>query len=118
MREMLDADGYNGYDFLLKNSQIIGWFFLVAYLAASIGLYFYLKAARTLFTILFFTSFFLPIFFGMSVQSHIDVILNNIVAFADAIILYMCYLSPIANEFTTHNNAFKRDAEKASRPLT
>ena len=87
MREMLDADGYNGYDFLLKNSLHIGWFFLVAYLATSIGLYFYIKPARTLFTILFLTSFFLPMFFCMSVQSHIDVILNKIIGFSDDLIL-------------------------------
>jgi len=112
IRNLLDSDGYGGIDILLKYSIELGWLFIFAYLIAAVGLFYYISAARVLFTFLYGTSIFLPIVFGVSVQSNIDALLNNIIAMADAIILYMCYLSSISSKFTPHNKAFKRDAKQ------
>jgi len=110
---MLDADGYNGVDLLLQYSVEIGWGFLIAYLVSAIGIFIYVKLARTFFAILCLSSLITPLFFGMSVQSHIDSVLNNIMYMADAIILYMSYFSSLAIKFDSHNNAFSSDANNA-----
>ncbi len=117
LRNLLEADGYTGVEILLRYSVEIGYVFLVLYLASAVGLYFYIKQARMLFTGLCLLSIITPLFYGMSVQSNIDVALNNIAYMGDSIVLYMSYFSTVANKFKTHNKALKRDAEKAPRPL-
>jgi len=103
MREVLEADGYSGVDILLKYSIEIGWVFLALFLLSAIGLFLYIKIARTLFTVLCLSSFVIPLFYGISVQSHIDVVLNNITYMADSIVLYMSYFSSVAVKFKAHN---------------
>ena len=112
MRMMLDAHGYNGVDLLLQYRAEIGGGFLIAYLISAIGIFIYIKLARTFFAILCISSIITPLFFGMSVQSHIDTTLNNITYMADAIILYMSSFSSLSTKFNAHNNALKLTAIK------
>lgn len=116
IRDLLGADGYSGMDLLLKYSVEIGWAWLILYLISAIGIFLYIKAARILFTILFFLALLLPLLYGVSVQSHIDVVLINIMSSSDAVILYMCYLSSITSKFTTHNKSFNPDVANDAPP--
>ncbi len=85
------------------------------YMVASVGLWFYLYYARTAFVILTITSIALAPFTGLSVQTGIDILISQLLIGMDGVILYMCYFSSVAGNFT-HNNAFKRDAEKRRAP--
>jgi hypothetical protein len=103
IRQLLRSDGYGGNDFFLQFSVELGWVLLLFYLVTAVGLYFYVKLARMLFTLLVAISLFLPFMYGVSVQSHIDVFMNTITTLCDGIVLYMCYLSSIAENFEASN---------------
>ncbi len=105
LRNLLQADGYAGVDILLRYGVETGYVFLVLYLVSAIGMLLYIKAARTLFTVLCLLSLITPLFYGMSVQSNIDEVLSNISYMGDSIILYMSYFSTVANKFKTHTRA-------------
>ncbi len=99
LRDLLQADGYTGVDILLRYSVETGYAFLALYLISAVGMLLYMKSARTLFAILCLLSLITPLFYGMSVQSNIDEVLNNISYMGDSIVLYMSYFSTVARKF-------------------
>jgi hypothetical protein len=116
IRELLRSDGYSGIDYFLKYSVELGWLLLALYLIASIGMFFYIKVARTLFAVLVAASILIPLLYGVSVQSNIDVVLNTITTMAGAVILYMCFLSSLAGNFTAHNKSLNQRGAKSAPP--
>lgn len=110
IKQLLGADGYGGIDQLLKYSVQTGWGLLVLYVITAIGLFFYLKPARTIFSVLLVLSIFLPLFYGVSVQSNIDATLRVIINMGDAVVWYMAYFSSVSSQFSAHNQAIEQTA--------
>ncbi len=99
VQKLLDANAFNALDILLRFNVEINYINLALYLISAVGMYFFIRKARTLFLVLTIFTFITPLFAGVSVQSPIDVVLNNVTLMADAAILYMSYYSSVASKF-------------------
>ena len=96
---LLTANGFNANDIMSRFGVELGYVFLVLFLVSALGMYFFNNQAKILFVALILLDLFLVLFSGVSVQSNIDVLLFNISIMADAVIIYMAYLTPVAAKF-------------------
>ncbi len=101
---LLRSDGFGGADTLLRYSVELGWLLLALFVASAVGMFYFMRPARTLFLCLILASLLLKLFFGVSVQSHIDHFLIQLILMTDGVILYMSYFSSVAIRFRMHKH--------------
>ena len=113
--QLLRSDGFGGADILLRYSVELGWLLLSLYLVSAVGMFYFIRAARTLFLYLIVASLLLKLFLGVSVQSNIDYFLIQLTMMVDGIILYMSYFSSVAKRYQTQNNRLQSDSSREVR---
>ena len=91
---------YQGYEAIMPVIPILSWSQFVLWLSASVGLLFFIKAARTLFLILCLIEFVILPLSGYVVFTAFESLMVHILSMADGAILAMAYLTSISGGFS------------------
>jgi len=98
-KETLDLLSWNGFEALLTMPSWLTWLTVLIWLPVSIGIYYFNRMARTAYLVLAITfTVTLPLF-GMHVYTGTDMMLYQLTAILDGIILTMAYLTSISAHF-------------------
>lgn len=98
-QEELQLAALSGYGRSFPNHPMIYWILFSAWLALSIGLFFFIRLARVGFLVMTVLFSIINFFNGFSIMPPLDLGISNIVTLADGAILTMAYLTPVANNF-------------------
>ena len=93
---LVSVDTYGSY---IPNHPLIYWGLFVIWLALSLGLFFYVRAARIGFFIMIIIAVLASFFWGFRVYLPIEVVLSMIVTLSDGAILVMAYLTSVSRKF-------------------
>jgi hypothetical protein len=111
---------HNGRDAWLTPPYYFWWIIQFLWAAAAIGLFFFLRWARTLFLFLNVYSVVGFVAGGLVIQTGLQAALFHLVNLADGAVLFMAYLSTIASRFggSRPNPALNPDAPQSGAPVS
>lgn len=93
---LLAATGYGSY---IPNHPVIFWGLFVSWVAASLGLFFFIPFARTAFLVLVVVSSIANFFWGFRVDTPLSIGIAGLVALSDGAIIAMAYLTSVSSYF-------------------
>jgi len=88
-----------GYKAILPLGETFFWVLLSFWVVIFVGLFLFIKIARTGFVIFLLFTLFLNLFLGWVVFTPIEATLHDIVVLLDGMIVVMIYFTPVSNEF-------------------
>jgi hypothetical protein len=97
--EMAALRAYNGYGAIFASWPWFPWSFLLMWLTASIGLFFFQNWARGLFAALYLLVLLLRLIQGAIVHLAVEGFLSQLVSLADGAILALAFTEPLASQF-------------------
>ena len=97
--ETIDILKWSGYGSIINLSGPIPYLIGVAYLVATVGLLLFKNWGRVLFLMLTVVNAASMPLYGIGIQGPYESVIGNIVTVCDGVILAMCYLSSVSNEF-------------------
>lgn len=89
----------NGLGSSITASYTLYWFQLGLWVLVSVGLFLFVKLARTAFVALYLVNSFAALFYGIQVLTPIEVFLSNFIGLADGAIIALMYFTSISEEF-------------------
>ncbi len=89
----------NYYGSVIPLNDIIDWALFVSWIILYIGLWLFIRAARTAFLLLVVITSVANFFWGISVMTAYEFAIQNILALVEGAILVMAYLTPIKGNF-------------------
>ena len=93
---LLDQAGFGAF---IPNSIFVYWLTLSVWLALFLGLFFYIKVARTGYVIMAFVTFVISFFYGIQVMSPYEAALGYVITLNDGGIIAIAYLTSIGVNF-------------------
>lgn len=97
--EELNLAAAQGYGSYIPGHPLIYWGLFAAWLAVSIGLFFFVAIARTAFVFLLVATAVANFFWGFWVMPPFSAGISGLVAVADGAIVTMIYLTSVSNHF-------------------
>ena len=107
--DQLELLAYDGWDSIIPNNQFIYWLLTIIWLIISVGLFFFIRIARTAFLIMQITVFIASFFWGIRISSPEVTAINGLIAISDGAILVMAYLTSVARCFEKPFNSNELD---------
>ena len=101
--EELRLIGADGYGSIFPISLFIYWSMFVIWLTLSIGLFFYVRIARTGFLVFIIVSTCASFFWGFRVLAPYEIVIGNIIGFSDGAILAMAYFTSVDSKFSNES---------------
>jgi len=98
--EEFNVLSWAGFGASIPSNDLIYWSILVIWLITNLGLYFFVKPFKAIFTILLIITGILNLFWGISVLPPIEVTISTLLTLLDGSIITMLYLTSISNKFT------------------
>jgi hypothetical protein len=95
----LDLAAAAGFGSYIPSHIAIYWSLFIAWLATSIGLFFFFPIARTSFLILLVVTAIASFFSGFSVMTPLSAGISGIVILSDGIIITMAYFTSVSKHF-------------------
>lgn len=115
-QDELDVLSCAGQGSVLPSNVFIYWGLFVLWLIVSIGLWFFVAAARTAFLSLLIITSIASFFWGPSIRTPLETGIGNIVMMSDGAILVMAYFTSISSEFKKpYNKRMRSDRQTATR---
>ena len=95
----LDVLSYSGYGSLLSTNTFIDWALAPLWIGTNIGLYFFIKPFKIIFTVVLLLTSIASLFWGLATFPSIEFTIINVLSMLDGAILTMLYLTSISGEF-------------------
>ncbi len=89
----------NYYGSIIPLNDFVDWGLFVAWIILYIGLWFYIRAARTAFLIFAAITSVANFFWGFSVMTSYEFAIQNVLAMAEGAMLVMAYFTSVRSEF-------------------
>ena len=98
-KDLLDLLAWNGFEAIVFLPEWANWIIILIWLPISLGMYYFNKQSRLAYLIaaIFFT-LTLPLF-GTQIFTGTEIMLYQLVATLDGIVLTMAYFTSISDEF-------------------
>lgn len=97
--DIADALGWSGFGAVLILPPVVYWATVALWIAATIGVYFFIPAARLLYTCLVGLTLFSSLIGGMHVSLPVEAFLLTIATLSDGAVLVLAYWSPLRKQF-------------------
>lgn len=96
---------YDGYGAIVDGSMSFYWGYLIAWMASLLGLFFFIKPARSAFVLLVALSIILNILWGIRIYLPYELALHNALLTIDGALIALAFLSPISQKFGSQATA-------------
>lgn len=97
--DLLDILSWNGYEAILTLPEWFGWVTILIWLPVSIGMYYFHSLSRTIYLVLAIVFALTAPLFGAATFTGTDIMLYQLTAFLDGVILTMAYLTSVSVQF-------------------
>lgn len=97
--EVINVIAYTGYGSILPNGPYTYIPIFIISMVIAIGLYLFKPWARTSFVVLYAIFILASPFWGLNIQSGLDVMIGTIATLSDGALIGLMYFSTIGNEF-------------------
>lgn len=96
---------WNGYNAIIDVNHPVTYIIFAAYLVVTVGLYLFKSWARKAFVILAVSSLIATLLSGMSIQTGVEALLNQITTLTDGALFVILYFTSVASKFSGNESA-------------
>lgn len=97
--EQLQVSNYANWGSYIPYHPVIYWGLFVIWIVISVGLFFFVRLARTAFVIMNVLTIAAGFFWGFRVLTPASAVVSDLVVLTDGVILTMAFLGSIASKF-------------------
>ena len=102
--EELQLLAYSGFNSILQTNSIVYWGMLAVGIILNIGLFFYMKLARTLFVPVLAIYSILGVFWGIQVVSPYETVIGGMLNIIDGALIVIVYFTSLSLRFSANDS--------------